>query len=64
LNENGLSIELIKKILEKGSANIQNFVLEHDEITRETILKFAENGITTKVKNKANQKLRSKRFKK
>jgi hypothetical protein len=63
LKENGISIELIKNILEKGSAKIQNHILDSNEITREIILKFTENGITKKVRNKANQKLNSKRFK-
>tara|TARA_B110001450_G_scaffold201932_1_gene191115 strand:- start:45 stop:539 length:495 start_codon:yes stop_codon:yes gene_type:complete len=63
LKENGISIELIKNILEKGSAKIQNHILDSNEITREIILKFTENGITKKVRNKANQKLNCKRFK-
>ncbi|MCH3884076.1 hypothetical protein [Tenacibaculum aquimarinum] len=62
LIENGISLGLIEKILEKGSAKIQNHTLDHNEITKEIILKFAKNGITKKVKNKANQKLNSKRF--
>lgn len=63
LKENGISVRLVKNILENGSAEIQNHILENNNITREVILKFSENGITKKVKNKANQKLKSKRFK-
>ena len=62
LLKNGISTELIKNIIEKGGANIQNLTLDHTEITREILLKFAKNGITKKVKNKANQNLNNKRF--
>lgn len=63
LIENGLSTGLIKKIMENGSAKIQNHILDHNQITREIILQFSENGITKKIRNKANQKLKSYRFK-
>ncbi len=61
--KNGISTRLIHNILENGKANIQNYILDHSEITKEMILKFAENGINKKVKNKAFQKLNSKRWK-
>ncbi|MEO2080458.1 MULTISPECIES: hypothetical protein [Leeuwenhoekiella] len=59
---NGISTELVGKIIENGSAQIQNHCLDHPEITRDLIKQFAENGITKKVKNKANTKLKSKRW--
>ncbi|WP_147677990.1 hypothetical protein [Algibacter pacificus] len=61
--EHGFSINLVKNILENGSAKIQNLILDSEDITREIILEFTRKGITKKVKNKANQKLNSKRFK-
>lgn len=62
LQDKGISTELVKNILENGNAKIQSLVLDHKNITRKIILKFHENGITKGVKNKANQKLNSKRF--
>jgi len=64
LLESGLTNELINLILEKGNSKIQNLALDHKEIDRETVLLFSEKGINKKVKNKANQKLKSKLFKK
>ncbi len=63
LNTNGISDDLIQNILEKGNAKIQNLILDHAEITRSIVLKFYNEGTTKKVRNKANQKLNSKRFK-
>lgn len=63
LIKNGISSELIEKIITNGSAKIQNYILDHNKITRNILLLFSENGITKKVRNKANQKLNSKRFK-
>lgn len=63
-NENGLSNKLANKILENGSSEIQNLILDSKEITREIILNFSQKGITKKVRNKASQKLHNKPFKK
>lgn len=63
LIENGISTELIKKVIENGSSKIQNKILDDDKVTREIILQFEQNGISKKVRNKANQKLNSKQFK-
>ena len=59
---NGISTELVDKIIENLSAQIQNYSLDHPEITRDLIKQFAKNGITKKVKNKAIAKLKSKRW--
>lgn len=61
LLENGISVDLIGKVLSNGSSKIQNHILEHDDITWEIASLFAENGITKKVKNKALRILNSKR---
>jgi len=63
LEENGISVELVKKILEHGNDNIQRHTLNSNEITKEIIVMFSEHGITKKVKNIANQKLKSRQFK-
>jgi len=63
LEENGISVELVKKILEHGNDNIQRHTLNSNEITKEIIMMFSEHGITKKVKNIANQKLKSRQFK-
>ncbi|MEO9502886.1 MAG: hypothetical protein ABJN73_12635 [Nonlabens ulvanivorans] len=60
--ENGISTDCINDILENGSAQLQVYILNHKDLTREILLKFAENGVTKKVKNQAKQKLTSKRF--
>ena len=62
LVENGISTNLIEQIMENGSAQLQNLVLDHKELTREIVHQFSIDGITKKVRNKANQKLKSKRF--
>ena len=63
LQKNGISNELVKSILANGNTKIHNLLLDHKDITREIVLEFYEKGITKKVKNKAKQKLNSKRFK-
>ncbi|WP_405377869.1 hypothetical protein [Nonlabens sp. Asnod3-A02] len=60
--ENGISTDDINDILENGSAQLQVYILNHKDLTREILLKFAENGVTKKVKNQAKQKLTSKGF--
>ena len=62
LIENGISSGLIKKAIENGNSKIQNKILDNDKVTREIILQFEQNGISKKVRNKANQKLNSKQF--
>lgn len=62
--EHGFSADLIQNILKNGNAKIQNLILDSEDITREILLEFTRKGITKKVKNKATQKLNSKRFKK
>lgn len=63
LLENGISTSLAQKILKNGNPAIQNHLLDLKELTREIILMFAEMGTTKKVRNKAKNKLCSKRFK-
>ena len=63
INEKGITKQLVKKILENGSAKIQFYVLNHKEITRDIILYFAQKGITKQVKNTALNKIKSKPFK-
>ena len=62
LLENGLSEPLISKILNEGNSRIQNILLDHKDINREIVELFFEKGTNKKVKNKATQKLNSKRF--
>lgn len=64
LEQDGITNEILSKIINNGNYIIQNLALDHKDITRESILIFAEQGITKKVKNKANQKLNSKKFNK
>jgi len=59
----GLSMELIKKIIANGRANIQNHLLDQYKITREILLLLAAQGCSKKIRNKAEQKLKSKEFK-
>ncbi|MDF0708486.1 hypothetical protein [Flagellimonas okinawensis] len=63
LQDSGISNELVENILTNGNAEIQNLLLDHRDITRKIIERFAINGLNKKVKNKANQKLNNKRFK-
>lgn len=62
LMENGLSSDLINKVLEKGSDQVQIHLLDHTDVTRDIIMMFAENGVNKKVKNIANTKLKNKRY--
>ncbi|WP_336127784.1 hypothetical protein [Mesoflavibacter sp. CH_XMU1422-2] len=63
LVKEGISKKLVDKIIKNGNAQIQNLVLDQPDITRKIILNFSKNGVSKKVKNKAKQKLTSKRFK-
>jgi len=63
LKEKGISKALIKKVIEFGSVKIQNHFLDENGLSKEVILQFAEKGKTNKIKNKANQKLNSKKIK-
>ena len=63
LLEIGISKNLISNILKSDDSKIQSYVLDHKDITKEILLAFVEKGLTKKIKNKASQKLNSKRFK-
>lgn len=62
LTTDGFSLELAKRILEQGSANIQNWALDSKEISREILLEFAEKGLTKSIRNKAKQTLNQKQY--
>lgn len=59
----GISKPLVKNIIQTGNYKIQNLLLDHKEVTKDIIQKLVSNGISQKVKNKALQKLKSKKFK-
>ncbi|MEZ5003316.1 MAG: hypothetical protein R2730_09820 [Chitinophagales bacterium] len=61
--EKGISTTWFKNVLDNGSAQLQNHLLDHDKITKAILLQLAEHGVTKKVRNKAHQKLKSKKFK-
>lgn len=64
LLENGLTSELISKVIDKGNSKIQTLLLDHPDINREILQLFLEKGKNKRIRNKASQKLLSKQFKK
>lgn len=62
LLENGISENLISKILHEGNSKIQTLLLDHKEMNRTILQLFLKKGRNKKVKNKAHQKLMSKSF--
>lgn len=62
LEKNGLTEKLLNDILKDGNKQIQLLTLTHSEMNREIISQFVDEGCTVKVKNKATQKLKSKKF--
>lgn len=62
LEKNGLTEEVLYNILTDGNRLIQDLTLDHQNITKEIINRFANETNFIKVKNKAVQKLKNKRF--
>ncbi len=62
LIENGLSDELIAKIITTGNRKIQIQLIDHSDITKDILQDLADNGCNIKVKNKAKAKLNSKKY--
>ena len=63
LEKNGLTEDLLHKILTDGNKELQLLVLDHPTINKEIITRFFNEGCSKKVKNKAAQKLKNKKFK-
>ena len=62
LFENGISTELVSKIIEFGNSQIQSLLIDFSEIDKQTLQILAEKGFNKGVVNKAKQKLNSKKF--
>lgn len=60
---NGLSRELIDRILTKGNWKIQDILVDHPDIDRLSLDLIAQNGVKKGIRKKALQKLNSKKFK-
>ena len=60
--QDGFSEQLIKNVIEKGSAAIQQYILNQKNIPKTVLVLFSEYGITKKIRNQASQKLNSKQF--
>lgn len=58
---NGLTEELFKKILSEGNRQLQELVIDLPDLPKEYLKIISDQGCTTKVKNKAITKLRSKK---
>jgi hypothetical protein len=62
LVEKGLSDKLIFDIISNGNRQIQNLLIDHPQINKTTLKNLSENGCNSKVKKKALEKLKSKKF--
>lgn len=62
LEENGLSDDIIAKIIINGNSEIQNLLIDHSLITKDILKSVAEKGCTNKVRNRAKTKLNSKKY--
>lgn len=58
----GFSSELIDKILVDGNKQIQHIALSHKDINKDIILRFKEKSRFSKMKNKAEQLLKNKKY--
>ena len=56
--QDGFSEQLIKKVIEKGSAAIQQYMLNQKSIPKAVLILFSEKGITKKIRNQAIHKLK------
>lgn len=63
LERDGLTTTLLNKILIDGNRKIQDLTLDHKDITKEIIERFFKEGCSNKVKNKAAQMMKQKKFK-
>lgn len=62
LEKNGLTKEMLDKILADGNKQIQHIALDHSAINREIIVRFLEESKFPKMKKKASQMLKNKKF--
>ena len=62
LEKEGLTQELIDKILADGNKQIQHIALSHKDLNREIILRFLEKSNFPKMKKKATQLLKNKKY--
>jgi hypothetical protein len=62
LVEDGLSDQIIAKIIISGNSKIQNLLIEDPQITKDILQKLAKKGCTHKVTNRAKTKLNSKKY--
>lgn len=60
--EKGYSKEIAKKLIESNNFKLQNLLLDNTEVDKNDILFLLENGAKKGIKNKAKQKLNSKRY--
>lgn len=62
METNGISIELVEKILAEASWKLQKILGEHPDIDRQSLELIAEKGAKKGIRNMASQKLKSKRY--
>lgn len=62
LKDEGYSEKLAHKICESNHSILQDLLMDTKEITKDILLFLKENGAKKGIKNKANQKLNSKKY--
>lgn len=60
--EKGYSKEIAKKLIDSNNVNLQNLLLDSGEVCKNHLLFLSENGAKKGIKNKAKQKLNSKKY--
>lgn len=62
LINNGISDSLVSNIISNGNRKIQSLLMDHNDVSKEILNQIIENSCHTKVKNKAKEKLKNKKF--
>jgi DNA-binding protein YbaB len=62
LKTHGLNSGIVESILIHGNNKIQDVLIDHNEVSKEILEVLVEKGFNKGVKNKARQKLKSKKF--
>jgi len=58
----GLSPGLIDRIIKDGNSKIQDLLIDHEQVGRQTLTRLADSGVKKGVRKKAMQKLNSRKF--
>ncbi|WP_417874679.1 hypothetical protein [Xanthomarina gelatinilytica] len=61
--QKGLTSDVVNKIIKSNHKKLQDLLLNHEQVLKQTVEELAYSGVSKGIKNKAKQLLKSKRFK-